>query len=430
LLDSHISQLWRVQVQGVVNNGGVPLLTNSLLTVNYPWVVASIGANTVHIFPWLKDTSIQEGVNLYDYMPTNYNTALKWVENYVRGDTNILSLDSENVVSKLFPDCAGVSSIRKTRRSPWTRSVSGPSIAAINSQPGPTFPQPDLITNVGTLSIVDVLTNTTPYPFLTNMFNTVEVKVYSNSPAGSNLLDTLTWNSCEFGNRKLLLFTNNGRLSLWLAPYTTNVTTVQSFTGPSLTALHPILLPQIRLPPLPCKRFITGKWQHSPLRIATSRSAKRPGPPIWLTVTMGDTAAIALDFGRVTPLMLEQPCRNILGIATPARRQHKFHSQCLGLQRHGGLSSGDGYFQKNDGLRCVRPAVAQGSWPDQILVGAWSDRRLSRPPRTCRPKWICSTNGEVILGNASLRPDSAVPELTVAQKLFHPEYRRRFRPGA
>src|ERR1035441_9115712 len=104
MLDSHISQLWRVQVQGVVNNDGVPLLTNSLLTVNYPWVVASIVGNTVHIFPWLKDTSIQEGVNLYDYMPTNYNTALKWVENYVRGDTNILSLDSENVVSKLFPE--------------------------------------------------------------------------------------------------------------------------------------------------------------------------------------------------------------------------------------------------------------------------------------------------------------------------------------
>ena len=142
MLDSHISQLWRVQVQGVVYNGGVPVLTNSLLTVNYPWVVASIGTNTVHIFPWLKDTSIQEGVNLYDYMPTNYNTALKWVENYVRGDRNILSLDSENVVSKLFPNLCRSISIRKTRRSPSTRSESGPSIAGINSQPGPTFRSP------------------------------------------------------------------------------------------------------------------------------------------------------------------------------------------------------------------------------------------------------------------------------------------------
>ena len=101
---SHISQLWRMNVQGVVSFQGVPYITNSLLTVDYPWVVASIGTNTVHIFPWIKDTEIVQGLNLYDYMPTNYNTALQWIEQYVRGNTNILNLDPENNPSVLFPD--------------------------------------------------------------------------------------------------------------------------------------------------------------------------------------------------------------------------------------------------------------------------------------------------------------------------------------
>jgi hypothetical protein len=214
MLDNHISQLWQMQVNGVVYPGGTPVITNSLLTVNYPWVVANIGTNTVHIFPWIKDTKIVEGVNLYDYMPSNYNTALAWVEQYVRGNPAILNLDSENVVSKLFPefvqqylnpqdpsfslDALGVRAFNRQRQFPaWAY-----------------LPQPDLMTNVGT-SVVDVLTNTGNYPFLANMFNTVEVKVYSNSPAGSNLLDTLTlefvriWQSGNF-----CLFTNNGRLSL------------------------------------------------------------------------------------------------------------------------------------------------------------------------------------------------------------------------
>ena len=93
-----------MQVKGVIYPNGIPIITNSLLTVNYPWVVVNVGTNTYHIWPWLKDTEIVEGANFYDYLPTNYNTALKWVENYVRGDTNIMNLDSENIVSKLLPE--------------------------------------------------------------------------------------------------------------------------------------------------------------------------------------------------------------------------------------------------------------------------------------------------------------------------------------
>ena len=417
MLDSHISQLWRVQVQGVVNNGGVPLLTNSLLTVNYPWVVASIGANTVHIFPWLKDTSIQEGVNLYDYMPTNYNTALKWVENYVRGDTNILSLDSENVVSKLFPEFVQ----EYLNPQDPTFSLDALGVRAFNRRHQfPTWsylPQPDLITNVGTLSIVDVLTNTTPYPFLTNMFNTVEVKVYSNSPAGSNLLDTLTWNSCEFGNRKLLLFTNNGRLSLWLAPYTTNVTTVQSFTGPSLTALQSNSVATDSLTTLAVQTIhhrqvatLTTPYSDFPVSEAT-------GSTNLAHCNMGDTAAIALDFGRVTPLMLEQHAETYWGLQRQRAANTNFIPNVWDYNGTAAYLLGMGYFQKNDAFD-----VYDQQWHKVHGLIKFSSGLgvigVCPTATNMQAKVDMFNNGEVILGNASLRPDSAVPELTVAQNYF------------
>ncbi len=78
LLDTRVSQLWQINVHGVIYFAGVPVITNSLITVNYPWVAANIGTNTVQIFPWLKDTELVEGQNIYDYMPTNYPSAYEW----------------------------------------------------------------------------------------------------------------------------------------------------------------------------------------------------------------------------------------------------------------------------------------------------------------------------------------------------------------
>ena len=63
---SHISQLWRMNVQGVVSYSGRSLSHRQPAHLDYPWVVANIGTNTVHIFPWIKDTEIVQGVNLYN----------------------------------------------------------------------------------------------------------------------------------------------------------------------------------------------------------------------------------------------------------------------------------------------------------------------------------------------------------------------------
>ena len=115
-----------------------------------------------------------QGVNLYDYMPTNYNTALQWVEQYVRGNTNILNLDSENVVSKLFPEF--VQQYSAIRMGP-SFSLDDLGVRAFNRPhqfPSWSYlPQPDFVTNLNTLAVVDNLTDTGNFPFLANMFNTV-----------------------------------------------------------------------------------------------------------------------------------------------------------------------------------------------------------------------------------------------------------------
>ena len=417
MMDSHISQLWRVQVDGVINFQGIPVVTNSLLTVNYPWVVANIGTNTVHIFPWLKDTCVEEGVNLYDYMPTNYNTALKWVENYVRNDPNIMNLDTENVVSKLFPEF--VQQYLNPQDPEFSLDALG--VRAYNRRhqfPSWAYlPQPDVITNVGTVSVVDVLTNTTSFPYLANMFNTVQVQVYSNSPSGPLLLNSGSWYSCDYVDRKLLLFTNNGRLSLWLAPYTTNVTTVQSFAGSTSTALQSNSVPTDSLTSLAVQTIhhrkvatLTSPYQGFPIGEAT-------GATNLSHCNMGDTAAIALDFGRVTPLMLQQHAETYWGLQRQRAANTNFVPNVWDYKGTAAYLLGMGYFQKNDAFD-----VYDQQWHKVHGLIKFSSGLgvIGACPTVTnmQAKVDMFNNGEVVFGNASLRPDSDIPEFSAAQNYF------------
>ena len=76
LMDTTVSRLWQINVHGIICYSGIPIITNSLIVVNYPWVVANIGTNSYQIFPWLKNTAVK-GLNIYDYMPTNYPTPMR-----------------------------------------------------------------------------------------------------------------------------------------------------------------------------------------------------------------------------------------------------------------------------------------------------------------------------------------------------------------
>ncbi len=419
--DTHISQLWRVQVKGVVYYDGFPCLTNSLLTVNYPWVVANIGTNTVHIFPWLKDTSIQEGVNIYDYLPTNYNTALKWVEHYVRGDTNILSLDSENVVSKLFPKFIQ----QYLNAQDPTFSMDAFGVRAFNRRHQfPTWsylPQPDLITNVGTLSVVDKLANTASFPFLANMFNTLQVQVYKGSVVASNLLiDTGNWYSCDFDNRKFLIFTNNACLSLWLAPYTTNVTTVQTFSAgaPSSTSILSNSVGTNGITSIAVqtihKRQIASLGTNVCAQFPISEAT---GSTNLSHCNYGDVAAIALDIGRVTPLMMQQHAETYWGLQRQRATNNSFTPKVWDYQGTAAYMLGMGYFQKNDAFD-----VWNQQWHKIHSLIKFSSGLgvvgVCPTATNMQAKVDMFNSSEVFLGNASLRPDSGVPEFTASLDYF------------
>ena len=75
ILDARLNRMLKFQVHGGFTEAGQLYTTNTMIPVNYPWVAAYIGTNWVHIFPWLKDYEITEGLNLYDCMPTNYSSA-------------------------------------------------------------------------------------------------------------------------------------------------------------------------------------------------------------------------------------------------------------------------------------------------------------------------------------------------------------------
>jgi RHS repeat-associated protein len=411
---NHVSQLWEMQVSGVLNPNGVPMIANSLLSMNYPWVVAKIGTNTVHVFPWLKDHEIVEGVNLYDYMPTNYSTALQWVEQYVRGNTNILNLDSKNVVSTLFPEFV------QQYLGPLGPSFSMDNLGvrAFNRQhqfPGWAYlPQPDVVTNLSTLTVVDNLQDRTNFTFLTNIFNTVRVQVYNNSVSGTPVLDSGTWDSCDLGDRKFLLFTDNGRLALWLAPYRTNVTAIQSFTGPSSTALQ-------------SNSVTFGSLSYLAVQIVHHRQvASLTSPYAYFPLTevvgstnlshcnLGDIAGIALDYGRVSPLMLQQHEETYWGLERQRAANTNLIPKVWDYAGTAAYLLGMGYFQKYD----VFDANNQ-QWHklrDMInfesglgVIGATGNAT------NIQAKVDMITTSELLIGNASLHLNDGVPNYSAVE---------------
>ena len=391
MLDTRISQLWRVQVKGVVNVKGVPYLTNSLITVNYPWVAANIGTNTVHIFPWLKDTEIVEGVDLYDYMPTNYNTALKWCEDYVRGKTNILNLDSENLPAKLFPKF--VQQMLSTNSQGAVLSLDDVGVRAFNRRhqypDWGYLPQPNFVTNTGSAAIVGSLTDSTnTFPFLANIFDTARVEIYNSSVASTNLLMTTgDWYACDWHDRKFLIFTNNARLNLWLAPYTTNVTSVQAFAGPSSTATQ-------------TNSVVLGAGTNLIVQAIHQRRVARLSQPAAMFPTIetksvthrsscvsGDVAAICLDFGRVTTAMLQPYADAYWALQRQRATNNTFVPAVQDYQGTAAYLLGMGYFQKLDAFDAQNQQFHKVQGLVNFQSGLGTIGAAASATNICRQKW-------------------------------------------
>ncbi|MEM1294150.1 MAG: DUF6531 domain-containing protein, partial [Verrucomicrobiota bacterium] len=108
MLDQRLSSVLGFQVEGFVNHRDetegtqAPVGDPTLIPVNYPWVALHVDdpenpgqKKWVHVFPWIKDTEVVEGADLYSLLPEAYNSAQKWIEAYFKNDPAIV--DSEEV---------------------------------------------------------------------------------------------------------------------------------------------------------------------------------------------------------------------------------------------------------------------------------------------------------------------------------------------
>jgi YD repeat-containing protein len=230
MLDSQLSKLLQMQLKTAKNATGQTNLP-TLLPVNYPWVAVYLTNETrwVHVFPWLKDTEIVEGLNIYDYLPTNYNSGRKFLVQYCLGDTNILSLSSvSDQPSDLLPKFIQ----RQLDTYAPGLSVHDMGMHVVNRRNLYTrwddFPKPFSLTGAP-LVWESLKTNLA-------LFNTLQVKVYSAlNPYKS--IDTTEMLMADLHNRKLLLrfeqHTNTGPFShemiLSLGRYAPNITNVGAF---------------------------------------------------------------------------------------------------------------------------------------------------------------------------------------------------------
>ena len=336
VLNSRMSQLLRMQFKGMVNDKGVATAP-TLIPVNYPWVALSIPdpvpgeldrRKWVHVFPWLKDTEIKEGGNVYDYLPPDYKNGTQWLRKYLSRDNDILSLDSENdSLGNLFPryvknqlslnypaiayDSLGIRARdRRNQYRDWAD-----------------FPQPwSLTENNGTVTIRDNLSA------IGNIFDTVSIELWSDRnsnglwDAGEPRIQTGDMRSLDVHNRKFYLSYqrttgDNHNLILSLAPYRPDTAGTGRFGSSDTTLLSKqeasVLLTDIdyniklktvhkRQRMLPTD-FNPGNTWDSPFGITGRHSMVTGTREVTnvVPISKGDLAAICLNFGRVSPKMLD-----------------------------------------------------------------------------------------------------------------------------
>ena len=315
MVDTSLSKLLRMQIKGAVNVLGQVYTTNTLISVNYPWVAAYVNGQWVHLFPWLKDTEVTEGLNLYDYMPADYNNGYKWVRHYLAGDTNILSLSTEtDVPSALFAKFIQKSLL-----------TTGPGISlddigttCINRQNQYSrwsdFPTPFAVTN-GTVNTVHDLTSITNiYPSWTNIWDTISVRVYSNVATNKSIF-TGDLRTLDLHDRKFLIrhqaTNSNYNLILSLAPYRPSATNTYAFTNDAALLNHE----QLQMTLATTDDNLTIQFTRKRHRVVpgavtnTANSYLGVAEQLQFSTTsplrLGDLATICLNSGRVSKQMVE-----------------------------------------------------------------------------------------------------------------------------
>jgi RHS repeat-associated protein len=326
ILDARLNGILKFPVQGAFTEAGQLYTTNTMIAVNYPWVAAYIGTNWVHIFPWMKVYQVTFGFDLYNYMPTNYSSAYPWVKDFIYGKTNLLSLatNGDNTPSVIFP-----AFIKQTLLANYpTLSVDNMGVKIVNRPHyyarWQDFPTPTWVTNTSTpIESLASSSITNVDSALTNIFDTVNVTIYSvSNPTNSISTGSLRLTDLhdrEFYVNQVLTNTTNVQLSLILLPFRTNVTTQFAYTNDSNLLSREVL--SMILKNNENQLSVRFQYQRNQALAATNpvdpttvflgfNAVQNVG--LERPLLRGDQAAICMDYGRVTPDMINLQAQPLL----------------------------------------------------------------------------------------------------------------------
>ena len=379
MLDLRLSDMLRAQLYQATNPYNNTINTNQLISLNYPWVAAYINNQWVHLFPWIKDTEIIEGPNLYDFMPTNYNNAMKWGMQYLNDDTNILSLGDTNdppeilfprfVQEQLLANAPGISFDQL-----GAQAVNRQHVYANWSQ----FPTPFSVagTNLLAESLSDpVVTNSSfsvwnPYIFPQNhIFDTVDVQVINN---GSTNFDTSSLRCCNVEDRPFLIYfertnitSNTGlRLKMYLASYRPAITNTASFTNDTS-----LLNKQVQ------SLVITDKSFSNNITVSVNLTRYSPSGsvniPRTMPIALGDLNALNLNFGRVSQQMLQPLAQTVWDMQQTIQENTNITSTLTVDMFQGPLIylMGMSYYQKVDHFIPINAQVHYRSPVSDLAIG-------------------------------------------------------------
>jgi RHS repeat-associated protein len=329
LLDTRAGQLLRMRLKGGQDAEGRLYTTNRLIAMNYPWVATYIGNQWVHLFPWLKDTEVIEGLDLYDYLPDPYKDEQLWVKDYILGQTNLMAFATlaDDTPATIYP---------RWLKNALEQNAPGISLDDIGMHyvnrrhlyaTWNEFPRPTWVTN--TSIAVESLTAsaiTNVSPRLTNIFDTIAVELVSVANPLKKI-ETAEMRVADLHNRKFFVTHTNisgsqYRAILYLAPYRPDATGTGSFasadTGLTNKQVATMTLDgtddQLVLR-LRHRRQKALAWEtaldpdRAFLDLVGGRAVLKERP-----LRKGDVGAICFSAGRVTPAMLRVHAQELWGM--------------------------------------------------------------------------------------------------------------------
>jgi RHS repeat-associated protein len=221
MLDQRLSNLLRMRIKGELTpDGHTPV--PKFIGVNYPWIAAYLPSDPnnasspkkwIHLFPWLKDTEVAEGLAVEGYLPSGTKSIRQWVRNFVMADgaSPLWALDAEDHT----PGNIFTKDLTKNLRDNW-QGISIDDVGVrfrdrkFNRTTWEQFPQPCQVDTAKSYVLSDTLTSDG------KLYDTMDIVIASvENPTKKLTLSGLK--TMDFHNRRAIVnfaYAGTGKLDL------------------------------------------------------------------------------------------------------------------------------------------------------------------------------------------------------------------------